>query len=516
MIAGWMVRPTNLDEHLAAVLEGGEADLALLVEAARAGPGTRLIAAQGSGVARSWKADELVTISPRSALRRVPTCKRDLSITAVVRGEIVRLGSALIVPLSFSRWGGWLIVGVFGAGTPLAGSMEGDDELQRICEIEQLRREHDIYREVSRGAARLSRALASGSGWRSILQTAVATARDLLGTDAAYVSLPPSPSSEVFQMVAFENVHTTAFRRLDVAYGEGLGGLARARRQPVLVLDYGADRRLKKAPVEATLKEGFSVAASMPLIAETEVLGCLYVANRGDRTLSEDDVELLRLLGVHVANALECVAERESSQELVRVREREQLAYDLHDTVLRSLLEIALEAETATLVGEDVEGSLLTIAGSARDSLELLRAALNRHQAQASPTDVWSLCSIGEELRSMRQLGVVVRKVEVHRDDHELTRPIAECMLFVAKEALANAELHSCGNEITVALDCSDGEARLVVHDQGHGFVPAAEAGRRHYGLAGMHRRVADVEGRLWFEKPASGGFSLHVEIPVL
>ncbi|MHB1468871.1 MAG: hypothetical protein ACYCX7_06925, partial [Solirubrobacteraceae bacterium] len=60
MIAGWMVRPTNLDEHLAAVLEGGEADLALLVEAARAGPGTRLIAAQGSGVARSWTADEHV------------------------------------------------------------------------------------------------------------------------------------------------------------------------------------------------------------------------------------------------------------------------------------------------------------------------------------------------------------------------------------------------------------------------------------------------------------------------
>lgn len=510
----------NLQEHLAAVREGCKADLAIVVEAARAGPGTRLIAAEGPGVLSSWRMHDHVSVSPRAALSRAPTAHRDLIITAVPRGEMVRLGSALIIPLTLEGvrgTRGWLLVGVFAAGTlPASVESVGDSaELHRMYEVERLRRERNIYREVSRGAARLSHAVAAGSGWQSMLHLAVATARDLLGSDAAYVSLPLIATSDSFQMAVFDNVHTTEFRRLDVAYGEGLGGLARARGKPVLVLDYGADRRLKNAPIEATLKEGFKVAASTPLIAEEDVLGCLYVANRGDRAISEDDVELLRLLGGHVASALQCVAERESSQALVRAQEREQLAYELHDTVLRSLLEIALEAEAAKIMHEDVDRSLVTIAGNARESLELLRAALNSQQQALSVGRASSLHAIGAELRAVRQLSRVRRTIEIHGEDRELSSPIAECLLLVAKEAIANAELHSGGHEVSVILDGSEGEARLVVHDQGHGFVAAGESGARHYGLAGMHRRVADVEGRLWFEKPSTGGFSVHVEVPV-
>ena len=514
-------RPMNLREHLAAVREDCGADLAIVVEAARAGPGTRLIAAEGPGVISSWRRHDQVSVSPRAALARAPTAHHDLTITAVPRGEMLRLGSALIIPLTLEGvrgMRGWLIVGVFAAGTlPASVESVGDpEELRRIYEVERLRRERDIYREVSRGAARLFHAIGAGSGWQSMLHLAVATARDLLGTDAAYVSLPLIAARESFQMAVFDNVHTTDFRRLDVAYGEGLGGLARARRKPVLVLDYGADRRLKNPPIEATLKEGFKVAASTPLIAEGDVLGCLYVANRGDRALSEDDVELLRLLGRHVASALQCVAERESSQALVRAQEREQLAYELHDTVLRSMLEIALEAETAKIMHEDVERSLVTIAGNARESLELLRAALNSRQQEVRSVGMASsLHAIGAALRAVRQLGRVRRTIEIHGEDRQLSAPIGECLLLVAKEAIANAELHSGGQEVRVTLDASEVEARLVVHDQGHGFVAAGESSARHYGLAGMHRRVADVEGRLWFEKPSMGGFSVHVEVPV-
>jgi signal transduction histidine kinase len=510
-----MAELLGIDDYLPALREELRADIVMVLMPASASPGARMAAGDGPLLPASWQREEPLSVSPRSTLSRTPVVQRDLVLRALLGTEQVALGSALVIPLSFGGGRGWFVAGVGAATSPLSAYVPPAraDELQRILEIGRLRREIGVYREVRRAASRLARVLTLGGGLEAILHTAVTTARELVGTDAAYISLPRTAEDELFHMVAFANVRTAAFRDLHVRYGEGLGGLARARRKPVLVLDYGADRRLKNAPVTETLREGFQVAASTPLLADRDVTGCLYVANRHGRRLSEEDVELLRLYAAHVADSVGSVAERESVQALVRQQEREQLAYQLHDTVLRSMLEIAFEAETARGANGDQSAALATIAQSAHETLELLRTTLSRESSSDSQPRL--LSDVASTLRAAKQLRPMHREVRLAGEDRRLGRNIAQAIFAVAHEALVNAELHSGADSVKVVMQADRDEVTLVVHDSGHGFARSDVARPHHFGLAGMHRRVAEVDGRLWFEKPHTGGFAVHVSVPI-
>lgn len=508
-------RAPALAEHLALLRDELDLDVAALVVRPTAGPGHRLMAAEGAAVPLRWQQDEPVVIAPAAVLDRLPALRQDVTITAVLRGERIALSSALTIPVAIGDRRGWLLAGVVGASsmrvsTALMGRV---DELEHVLELERMRRERSIYRDISRGVARISRTLEAGAGEPAVLHAIVTAAHDLVGTDAAYASLPLSADSESFRMAAFVNVRTAAFRALEVRYGEGLGGLARARGRPVLVLDYGSDRRLKNAPVDITLREGFLVAASAPLKVDGETIGCLYIANRSGRRLSEYDIELLELFARHAASALQTAKTQEWGQEIARAQEREHIAYELHDTVLRSLLEIALEAETSQLERGDAGESLAAIARSARETLDFLRQALNREDPGVrSPR---SLSSLASALGSSKALRPTKRQVRVRGPDQQLAPRVADCLFSVGREAIVNAELHSGGQDVDVELEGGEAEVHLTVRDFGHGFGQAEASRPHHYGLAGMHWRVSEVNGRLWFEKPPSGGFAVHVAVPM-
>ncbi|MFV9505438.1 MAG: ATP-binding protein [Oscillochloridaceae bacterium umkhey_bin13] len=56
----------------------------------------------------------------------------------------------------------------------------------------------------------------------------------------------------------------------------------------------------------------------------------------------------------------------------------------------------------------------------------------------------------------------------------------------------------------------------IQIHDNGHGFAPAAlRKGTRSSGLAGMHERVALLNGTLSIESELGHGTWLTVELPL-
>jgi signal transduction histidine kinase len=510
-VASARVNPiAQAEELLAELSEQIGADFAAVLLPARASVGMRLLAGNGALFPGSWQPDEPVVVRPATFLAGSPCASRDVHIHGVLDSHEVALASAVSAPMAFGRRRGWI---AFGASAPQsltdgAGLQEGSARLEGIMEFERLRREHQVYGQVIEGARRLDRALVTGDV-EALLHGMVVTARDILHTDAAYLAVPDSDDDSSYVMAAFANVRTSSFRRLRLGHGDGLGGLARERLRPILTVDYLKDSRLKNPPVEAALREGFRSAISTPLLLDGNTIGSLYVANRSDRKLSEEDAEMLHLFGQHATAALASIRAQDVRNTLARLREREEFAYELHDNVMRALVEISLDAELSKLTGSP-EQSLKEIGQHARATLEWLRTNLSSDAEQPTPpTTVAALC------RALRaEAGHLRLTVTSSGPELPLEPSLATCLAAIAREAMHNAEVHSHGSSIEVRVDVGDREIRLRVSDDGDGLSEGNLEDSRHFGLRAMQRRVGERGGSLSLQTSAAGGLAVEAVFP--
>ena len=504
----------SLDEARALLAELADqvgADFAAVVLAGRAAGGTSLLAGHGSLLPSSWETDEPVSVRPRRLLAREPGMSADVFIRALRDGTEVALSSAVSTPMPLGRRRGWLIFGAL-APTSLAAvvGFPTQDRLENILELERLRREHHVYQQVLEGARRLDRVLGTADA-EALLHSMVVTAREILHTDAAYLAVPDADDGSSYVMAAFANVRTATLRRLRLAHDEGLGGLARQRLRPVLTPEYLTDARLKNPATDAALSEGFRSAISTPLLLDGNTIGSLYVANRSNRILREEDAEVLRLFGQHATAALATIRAHEVRTALARLRDREEFAYELHDNVVRALVEISLDAESFRLGGSHEEG-LDAIGRHARATLEWLRTSLSTLARQPAPaTTIAELCVAlqsehGELTRSVSHLG----------PDAALEPATATRLAAVAREAIRNADLHSHGTHVDVRIEVTEQDLRLTVSDDGEGLDQSRREDPRHFGLPAMQRRVDEEGGELNIGRSEAGGVKVDAVLPRL
>lgn len=119
---------------------------------------------------------------------------------------------------------------------------------------------------------------------------------------------------------------------------------------------------------------------------------------------------------------------------------------------------------------------------------EELAPALRRH------VELWS-----------RRTGV---PAELTVDDTVADGLAAEPLLAVATEALTNVTRHSGARHVTLVLQAAEGQARLTVTDDGHGFDPAVRVPGQ--GLRGMAERLAQRRGSLDVRSGPGGTAQRH------
>jgi signal transduction histidine kinase len=94
--------------------------------------------------------------------------------------------------------------------------------------------------------------------------------------------------------------------------------------------------------------------------------------------------------------------------------------------------------------------------------------------------------------------------------DADLPEPVNGTVYRVVQEALTNVLRHAGPTRAEVAIDRGERHVRVRVSDRGVGAQ--APVGR---GLAGMRRRVEDLDGRLEAGPRAGGGFQVVAWLPV-
>jgi len=355
---------------------------------------------------------------------------------------------------------------------------------------------------------------------REVLQTIVASARELL--DAEYSALGVPDDNGGFAQFVVDGVSEDQWK--------AIGPLPRQHGILAAMLHEATPRRL------ADVRDFESFAGwprahpvmkdfiGMPVMDGDEILGALFLANKrrdkphdGVSGFTQEDEDLLRILADHAAIALTNARLYERSRELTLAGERARIAHELHDAVSQKLFSLRLTAQAAAaLVDTDparAKSELRHVRELAAEAADELRTVVVELRPAALDEDglVATLRTQARVLDRVHSASVTFHAGQVRA----LPASQEEALLRVAQEAMHNALRHAHAATVGVTLESRDKGARLRVSDDGRGFDPhAVRRAGRHLGLVSMRDRADGVGGRLTVQSEPGKGTVIEMEVP--
>jgi sugar diacid utilization regulator/uncharacterized protein YigA (DUF484 family) len=138
-----------------------------------------------------------------------------------------------------------------------------------------------------------------------VLQLIVDRARELLGTDVAWMGLVDD-RLETLEMAVASGARTRPFMDMRLRLGEGVGGVVVSTRRPVVLPDYRRESLPTPADVRAAvLGEGIGSMLSTPMLRGDRVIGVLYVGSRHPMQFPPTAITLTSALAAQAAVAIE-------------------------------------------------------------------------------------------------------------------------------------------------------------------------------------------------------------------
>ncbi len=215
--------------------------------------------------------------------------------------------------------------------------------------------------------------------------------------------------------------------------------------------------------------------------------------------------------------------ERRRRESLVRQRtlleERQRIARDLHDSVLKTLHGLALEAHALKRLVDSPSASekAAYIEGVCQGSTQEIRDIIAELRSEEEHEGMASLLS--RMVKSWGETTGTETEVSVSGDDRRLPLLVSYNLRNVLAEALLNVQKHAGASRVSVSLELLPGELRLEISDNGKGIdQPGGEvhgvASRGKYGVLGMKERVEQLNGQLSLD--GSRGTRLLISVPLV
>lgn len=253
----------------------------------------------------------------------------------------------------------------------------------------------------------------------------------------------------------------------------------------------------------------------VPLLIRGEAFGNLYLCDKaGGDAFTDIDQELVIALATAAGVAIDNARLHSRVANLVVFEDRERIARDLHDTVIQRLFAVGLGLQGVVRLTE--EPAVVARLESAVDELD---------------TTVREIRSAIFELHSTRLVGSSVRQAtlqlvaEASRTfgfepsvrfdgpvDSSVDGSLADHLLAVVREALANVAKHAGATAVEVTISAIDATVVLVISDDGVGFDESALSGGN--GLGNMKARAAKLGGECSVEQRPEGGTLLRWAVP--
>ena len=326
-----------------------------------------------------------------------------------------------------------------------------DDFAQRLAEVEALpdtwagkstlvetvrmamavRNRMELQQQRERGMLAViesAQELSSRLDLTSLLHTIVSRARNLLGSDLAWLSIHDAERGEFHVLVtdgALAQTTPTMVARRD----HGVASVVMSTRLPFTTADYLNDTRfVHDARLDATFRdEGIAALVGVPLIWEGEVTGLLFVADRYHRTHTAQSLSVVCTLATHGAVALRNARNFERANaalekadqacaELERHVRNIQAAAEAHEQMTALLARGASLATLCQAVAQLMGGALLVLDEAAQ---VVSRGAAAGHAGTQAAAYGEHSAELATALRHSRQIG---RSVPAYTVDGEACR----------------------------------------------------------------------------------------------
>jgi signal transduction histidine kinase len=261
----------------------------------------------------------------------------------------------------------------------------------------------------------------------------------------------------------------------------------------------------------------------VPLRFRDHVLGGLFLGQRpGNPPFTREDEALLTGLADLAAVAIENARLYAKSEEMARLRERERLAHELHDTVAQLFYSIGLEAEGG-LEASNVDRSplphLKVIHRMAAQGSEEVRNAIFAlaHSANREPLP-YVLQTLVQEFEEATAIeSCLVLPPQLTLPDIELRGVVVR----VVQEALANVRKHAQATMVLVSLSSDNDTLTVTVQDNGAGIPPSRlpdvmQGDGYHAGIFTLRTMAERAGGRLTLMNGEEGGLVLKAQLPLL
>lgn len=201
--------------------------------------------------------------------------------------------------------------------------------------------------------------------------------------------------------------------------------------------------------------------------------------------------------------------------------ERVRLSREIHDTLLQSLVGVALQCDA-------LANDLTSLAPAAKEQFYRLRRDVEDHVREARQA-IWNLRSpildrrdLVTALRFVGQQAVAGSDIDLDVVVQGQPRPCSEQvegqLLRIGQEAVINAVRHSAASRIRIELDYRSDSVVLRVADDGRGFTPehVVPDADRHYGLVSMRERAETVGGRLRIQSRIGHGTTVETSVSLV
>jgi len=195
------------------------------------------------------------------------------------------------------------------------------------------------------------------------------------------------------------------------------------------------------------------------------------------------------------------------------LREREQLAMEMHDTLAQSFAGIAYQLQAAShekrgesQVQAHIENALKMVHVSHKEARRTISTLRPQYRDAAA-----IVSSLKETAESLSDGGDLKIDASMKGRNQTLPLPTTDALFRIGQEAISNAIQHSRCQTLTISLNLSRRETSLTIRDDGRGI--AGDEIHEGLGMEGMKNRAAKVRAELEVTSVSGAGTTVFVRI---
>ncbi len=253
----------------------------------------------------------------------------------------------------------------------------------------------------------------------------------------------------------------------------------------------------------------------VPITVHGRVFGNLYLCDKiGGEPFSDSDEELSVALATAAGVAIDNARLHAKLSSVVLLEERDRIARDLHDTVIQRLFAVGLNLQSVAQMTLDQATSerLESAVDDLDTTVREIRSAIFELHSTRAPETSFRVAATGLVAEAARTLGFEPSISFEGPLDRAVEGALADHLLSVEREALANVARHANASAAEVRFALADGWVALSITDNGSGPGDPDSGG---HGLRNMRSRAERLGGRFDIAGTEGGGTSVAWSVPV-